>query len=515
MIETERTRPIGRLRRANGAMAMVVGLVVGSMLTAALVGGAEPRTTESGAAQSFAEPDGSQSTASDLTGGPATSVPVGQGSIPPASAGRPGAASNPNAPATAGPTQAGAASQAGVNCDLLQTEGVRGVTDTSIKIGFGLADLTALEPVLGPPAALGPQEDIFDAVLQAMRDEGRLPICGRDIEPVYMRYQVLEDATSRSVCQSFINDHQVFAVVTSFAFRDTACVTEENKTFLLDHGLTIRQEALERAGGRLFTLHPPINIAYETWTNWAIARPLTAPGAKVGIYYNNANADFDAIVQTHVIDVLRASGIEPVIHTSDSGEEALVAGDPNDAGAVLRFKQEGVTHVMQLITNFMEEAERQGYRPTYLFSGADAKDSNSGDFVPENANGALGIHWDQANEAAAGTPPSPEAERCIGYAEKAGVPRTEREWAQWNITLYACDVIGILIHGLTRAGSDLTTERLVLGLRTLSTWESHLVADGGYSESKQWLINRNREARYFGDCACWKNTGDWEPLFYR
>lgn len=81
--------------------------------------------------------------------------------------------------------------------------------------------------------------------------------------------------------------------------------------------------------------------------------------------------------------------------------------------------------------------------------------------------------------------------------------------------MLACDSLGVLVQGLRRAGSDVTTERLVQGVRTVRPWVAHLVGNGGFSESKQYLIEQNREARYHADCECWKNTGEWEPLFLR
>lgn len=500
-----------QVRRPNAVVGTVVGLLVGALLTAMLVGGAEEQVATGERSTGALD-----SRSATITGaGQATSSGAAAAAPDATVAGDGAGATVAGRDATGGePGAAGPAAPGGPDCSLLQTEGVRGVTDTSIKIGVGLADLTVLEPVLGEPAKLGPQEEIFEAVLQGMRDEGQLPICGRDIEAVYQRYQVLEESSSRAVCQSFVNDHEVFAVVTSFSFLDPLCVTKENQTFLLDHGLFISQPQMDESGGRLFTLHPPVEVSYEIWTNWAIARHLSAAGAKVGVYYNNSEPDSVRQAEDHIIALLKAAGIQPVVHTTDSGPETVATGDPNDSGAALRFKQEGVTHVMLVNTTLMEAADRQGYRPMYLFKGADAKDSNSGDFIPEHADGAMGIHWDQSNDHARGVPPTAQAEKCMGYAVAAGIPRPREEWAQWNLTMLACDSLGILTYGLGRAGSDLTTDRLVLGLRTLGSWTSHLVGNGGYSESKQWLISENQEARYHGDCACWKNVSTWEPLFY-
>jgi hypothetical protein len=258
-----------------------------------------------------------------------------------------------------------------------------------------------------------------------------------------------------------------------------------------------------------------VDLWYRIWTNWVIARMAKQPGAKLGVYYNTSNPKRLEVVENEILKVLRANGIQPVIATSDSGAETLVTGDPNDAGAVLKFKNEKVTHVMMSVENFMKEAQRQNYHPQYFFAGTDAEDAGSGRFDPDNGNGAQGLIWDRVNNISRGEKPTADQERCIGYATKAGIARPREEYGQWLLTMMACDSLGILVRGIQAAGSNLTTTRLVLGVRTINQWTGHYVVGGGYTDSKNWLIDQNRESQYYKACGCWKSKGPWQPLFLK
>lgn len=507
------------VRRTSVVMGIVAGMLVGSMLTALVTAGddeaiqatargdAASGTTDSTPMTTSAAGTDTGSASAEITG---SAAPEG-GEVAPTvgAAAAPGSgtssAAGPRAAATASAPASGA-------CAGVPAAGVRGVTDTTIKIGIGLADLDALEPVLGPPAVLGDQQAHFRAHLEALRKKGVLPICGRDIVPVFRRYSVLDPTQSRAVCQAFINDDKVFAVLTQFSFGDANCVTVENKTFLLDHGTALTQMNYDAAGGRLFGLHPPVDTALRILTKWAIRTHLS--GKKLGVYYHNANRDDEARVQRNVLSVLKEAGINPVIATTNTGTAGSPAGaqDPNNAIAVQRFKTEGVQVVINVGTGMQDDGKRQAFRPLYLRQGIGAKDSTSGSYDPEYMDGTVGVHWDQVNDFAAGAPVTPRAEECMKEVDAAGIKRPRREWAEWNGSNLGCDLLAVLVRGLQAAGRNLTQDRLVLGVRTIKNLDAALVAPLTYSAQKQWGINMSRDARYFKECKCWKNTGPFEPL---
>ncbi|MDQ1537279.1 MAG: branched-chain amino acid transport system substrate-binding protein, partial [Actinomycetota bacterium] len=269
------------LRRRSVPLALSAGLLVGALVTALLVGGTKAQLATVSGDGAGNGVDGAAQTAAPGTGLPST----GPGGGPT----RPGGGLQGAASTGAGPAQGtsghGEPQKAfGIDCAKLQTPGIRGVTPTTIKIGVGLADLAALEPLYGDAVHFGPQDKIFDAVFKGAVAQGGLP-CGRRIVPVYQKYQVLTESQSRAVCQSFINDDKVFAVITTFSFRDPLCVTQENKTFLIDEGYQIYQTQVTQSGGRLFSLHPPVDLWYRIWTNWVISRIKNQPGVKLGVYY--------------------------------------------------------------------------------------------------------------------------------------------------------------------------------------------------------------------------------------
>ncbi|MDX6230958.1 MAG: branched-chain amino acid transport system substrate-binding protein, partial [Frankiales bacterium] len=494
-------------------VALAVGLLIGALVTALLVGGTKAQlATVSGDAADPGAAGASQTAAPGQ--GLAPTGPVGGASRP----GSPGAGGLQSGAGGGGPAQ-GNGDQGrpqtnilGIDCAKLQTPGVRGITPTTIKIGVGLADLDALKPLYGDAVTFGPQEQIFDAVFKGNLAQGALP-CGRHIVPVYQKYQVLTESQSRAVCQSFMNDEKVFAVITTFSFRDPLCITQENKSFLIDEGYQIYQTQVAQSGGRLFSLHPPVDLWYRIWTNWVITRLANQPGVKFGVYYNTTDPLRVAVVEKDILKVLKAHGITPVIATSDASAAALITGDPNDTSAVLKFKNEHVTHVMMSVENFMKEAQRQSYHPQYFFAGTDAEDANAGRFDPDNGDGAQGLTWDRINDYHRGVKPSADQEQCVGYTTKAGIARPRQESGQWELTMIACDEVGIVVRAIRAAGANLTTNRLALGARTVTSWPGNFVGRGGYTDKKSYLVNENREARYSKDCSCWKTTGDWKPLF--
>lgn len=508
--------PVPALRRRSVPLALSVGFLIGALVTAMLVGGREAQLATVSAPDPVTGTDSTSPTTpgSTLTGPGDGATPSGAAVAGGDTSATGSAVGGPGAPGQGPSDQGNGGTNAlGIDCAKLQTPGVRGVTPTTIKIGIGLADLDALKPLYGEAVNFGPQEQIFDAVIKGVvAESGGLP-CGRRIVPVYEKYQVLTESQSRAVCQSFINDHKVFAVITTFSFRDPLCITKENQTFLIDQGYQIYDVQVAQSGGRLFTLDPPVDLWYRIWTNWVIARVANQSGVKLGVYYNTSNPQRTAVVEKDILAVLRAKGIDHVIATSDSNAATLVTGDPNDTAAVLKFKNEKVTHVMMPVQNFMKEAQRQNYRPKYFFAGTDATDANAQRFDPDNGDGAQGLIWDRTNDASLGAKPTVDQERCVNHTTKAGIQRPVHESGQWKLTMMACDEVGVVVRAIGAAGGDLTTNRLALGARTVTSWPGHFVGKGGYTDKKSYLVSENRESQYYKSCTCWKNTGNWQPLF--
>jgi ABC-type branched-subunit amino acid transport system substrate-binding protein len=491
---------------------VAVGLLAGSMLTALVTaGGGATVPTKAGVVAASPAAVGSADGAGAITG---STVTGGPGADPRSASSAPdGGTASGQSGAAAPPGPAPAAASV---CAGSPATGVGGVTNEKVKIGVGIPDIAIFYPVLGPSANIGDQQAHFRAHLDAMRKRGQLPVCGRDIEPVFRTYNILDPAQSRAVCQGFVNDDKVFAVLTQFAFRDANCVTQENKTVLIDDGVGSTLANFDAAGGRFFTVHsPPIEVQYQAYATW-VATTLAATH-KVGVYYSTSTPELEQQAKKYIVDVLKRHGVDPVIATTSNADPTVAVtggADPNDAVAVQRFRAEGVTLVMRsMSTGFFEEARRQGYRPLFVMSGTEVNDATSGPYNPEYMDGSLGIYFDNVGKLGAGEPLDPRADECLRDLEAAGIKRPENpEWAEATASMLGCDLLDSLVWGLRAAGRNLTSDRLALGIQTADLPAS-LVPALRFSPTKHFGTVQNRQGRYHKDCACWLQDGSWRPLY--
>jgi hypothetical protein len=512
MMNDDASRITRRVAGPNRVSGIAVGLLVGSMLTALLLG-----PGGSGGSPSSQDVLSGTGGAAPLTGGPLTSNPTGGTPVPGAVAsGSTGTASGPGTGAPGSAPIAGAGRGAGASgplagstdmCGTVNTPGTRGVTATKIRIGVGIPDVEAFG-ALSDDLIIGDQQAHFEAHLKGLRRKGLLPVCGRDIEPVYRKYIVLEPAASRSVCQGFINDDKVFSVITGFSFGDPNCITQENKTLLVDYGNLVAKSNYEASGGRLFGTSPPLDQALRIWATY-VAKNI-APGHKIGLYYYDA-IDNNNQVQTSVVNVLKSHGATPVIATTSNSP--TVPNNPDDSVAVQRFVAADVDVVLRIYTNFIDEAKRQGYRPRYVMYGSDVTKAKSDYDDPAYMDGSLGVHWSLENDIGNKKPPTPRQRECIKEATDAGIKEPGRDQLEYLSSNQYCDLLHITVHGIMAAGRNVTTDRVVLGIRTLQNYAAASAAPLSFSAQKQWGVNSKRIARYDKACPCWRNITGFTPLF--
>src|SRR5205823_5207335 len=76
------------------------------------------------------------------------------------------------------------------------TANVRGVTDTTIKLGIACIDLSALKNI--PQYDAGDQKKQFESVLEGWRRAGQVPVNGRNIELYFRCFNVLSPEDQRA-----------------------------------------------------------------------------------------------------------------------------------------------------------------------------------------------------------------------------------------------------------------------------------------------------------------------------
>lgn len=497
------------LRRANPLFMLVVGALIGALVTGI---GREPSSSNVEAVAG----GGGSPVAVESTGDGAVAVTPGatysgaggavSGGAPTAAApGSPGGGVTPTSTGTAVTRAAGGA------CAGSPSSGARGVTATTVKVGFAIPDIRAVVAVFGKQVDPGDMAGHVRAILDGMRKDGRLPVCGRDIVPVFREYNVLDPAASRSVCVAFTQQDKVFAVIALFAFGAADCVTQENRTFLLDLGVGLSEEDY-KASPLLFGTDPSYEWQLRSFANMLIETNLV-DGKTIGIYYNSA---VEAQVKANLLDVLAKAGHPvKVTVTTDAGTGQMGA-DPNDGVAVQRFRVGGVNLAISLAagSNFYRQAELQNYKAQWAVYGvALASDATTAQYPKATFDGARALLWDHVGEVKSGIPLSAEQQRCLGYWRKAGHDPGNPDFGEGQTIRESCDQLTIFTHALRAAGNNLTTPTLVGGMETIRDLTLSYYSDQTFVPGKHWGATENVVEEWHGDCSCWKLVGPWVPIY--
>ena len=151
------------------------------------------------------------------------------------------------------------------------------------------------------------------------------------------------------------------------------------------------------------------------------------------------------------------------------------------SSAVLRFKTNGVTHVMPLLASlenlmtglFAQAAENQEYRPGYLLStNARAEEIKQGGTVPANQfKNMKGVGWIPTYDLFnMGVKVSPQGQACLAMGKEAGfVPSTPVERAG---LIFLCDGLTYLDAVLTKSRGASGGQAFVAAARSITDYVS-------------------------------------------
>jgi hypothetical protein len=513
------TAPRGVVGRSSrGLFGVAVGFLAGVLVAALLVPDADEVITRSDDAHVASRlPDGRQreagSTEIDLDGGDAGELGSGaNGGTGASEAGDPGGAGGAG---SASPGDAGTESAGGTRHPGGAT--APGVSATEVTIGVGLPDIGVIA-ALGPGYDQGNPRDHVEAVLAHLREEGRLPVAGRDIRPVYRTYDILSEPAQRAVCESFARDVTVFAVVALHNFGPgNQCVAEEfDIPVITTDG---QSDALYASTPNMISLQMSIERLMRNFVEWAHRRgDLT--GKRIGVYYSS-DPDAARVVRQSIIGPLRERGhtIAAEVQTSEPA-----TGGPTDSVAVQRFRSSGVDVAILVVsavakTNFFNQAQLQNYRPTYLENdiGFSTTTTATGTYPANHFDGTRGFSGMRFGEAAAGLPEPAEAQWCMGaIRSRTGRPidpqRNEGEYIAAN---QACDELQVVLTALEHAGPELTRERFFAGLHSIQGRPTGIHGDISFQPGRHHGVATWRELVWRAGCRCWVAEGSFQPLWLR
>jgi hypothetical protein len=295
-----------------------------------------------------------------------------------------------------------------------------GVTAKTITIGVIYATNSAVaQAALGNTSATqGDVKGEAEAVIRDINNHGG--VRGRQLVALFHAVDATSTATSEEVaqqaCADFTQDHKVLAVFGASTPTLRSCLARLNvlnATATLS-GLSDAQyaasplyydaQALSTDTATRNLVEALVRDNYFTPWNTSSGAPGNAP-VKVGVIVPD-QPQWDAVVSNVLIPRLAAHGITVApkdvqrwhFPESTSGDGQSVA---EIQSAVLRFRSDGVTHVLPMEVNslafFAQPAESQRYRPRYGLSTAANPQSFAGNLIPyAQLNGAMGLGWSPA-----------------------------------------------------------------------------------------------------------------------
>lgn len=391
-----------------------------------------------------------------------------------------------------------------------------GFTATTIKIGITTAsngsDTAKSLGIKG--VNQGDQVAQYQAVADFIDKHGG--ILGRKI--VFARYDVNvaqsandPDGVAQAACTYFTEDQHVYAVVNTIPIASMrACLAAHHTPTINADQTTIGQAEFDKYADLLFGAGAMTSdLAYKLqidslygrgfFTGWDTlnGKAGNAP-MKIGILYPDT-VDGRAIWQLN-LRYLAAHGLKP---TDTVGYPGTLDGVTSAShNAVLRFKQDGITHVIGSGLVFWEDAESQHYRPRYeIIPGG-------GYLVGANApaaqmHGAMTVGWAPAIDVDANHDPGDPTSAtglCKSIMKANGQDYTDR--TTLASMEQVCDVLFVLKDSLA-AEQRISVPALRAGIERLSTqWLSSQTWVSTFTTRRHASASAVRDQTYVDSCSC-------------
>lgn len=500
------------------AAAFLAGVLVAALFvperdvieSAAVTAGGGPAELDAeGFPETTVDPAGSDG----ATAGGDESAAQGAGAVPGATVGPVGTGGGTTGGGTTGDSQRGGPSGGGAAGGATAP----GVTADKVTIGVGVPDLSVIA-ALGPGYDAGNAEEHVEGILAQLREDGRLPVHGRDIEPVYSSYNILSEDEQRATCENFGVDNTVFAVIAIHNFgAGNECTAREFglPTFTSD-GSSDAVHA--RAYPNLFTMQMTGDRMLRNYVAWANEAGFLT-NKRIGIYSSN-DPEAAAVVEENVIKPLEALGHDIVAHVETSQTEAATGG-PRDSIAVQQFSTNRVDVAILLVsavakTNFFNQAQTQGYKPLYLENdiGFSTTDTATSTYPPAQFDKTPAFTGMRFGEGNSGVPEPAEAQWCraaIKAQTGNDIPRQGRD-AEYIAANQACDEIMVVLHALEQAGPGLTRASFIASVETIRGMGMGIHNDVTFTRERHDGVSIWRQIRWARGCTCWRVDGDKRPL---
>ncbi len=405
----------------------------------------------------------------------------------------------------------------------------QGVTANTISIGLLVArDVSAGNAALGVEEATGiDQRRAWEALIADVNKRGGF--AGHKVKPVFHEYSATSEKTldqnASEACSTWTEDNKVFAGIGNLETENFQACMKKGGAALINQ-TTIRVFYDDRIFPKYPTFVAPMSIDISTQSkalvNGLAQQKYFGKNMKLGLVtFDDPN--FAYATEHSLKPALRRHGIKLTdiarVHMPANDTE-LQQTSSDTQNAALKFKSEGITHVMlhdlgaAIAIFFMQHAEKQQYRPRYGLT------SQSGGTIlastmPESDSdaqlrGARGIGWVPMADLSAQEDPNSKApknrQRCIALMRKNGVGMSSRNAEGTAVQL--CDGFWFLEAAIEAGGETINLDSLIGGVDRLGS--------GGFSPGMTFLTRVSAEVRdgggavanvsYDPDCNCFHYT---------
>ena len=433
-----------------------------------------------------------------------------------------GAQSMPTVPGSGSTTGAGGGSVAAAPGELPATG--QGFDEDTIRIGFlTWSDVNRAGTTVGYAVDYGDAEKIANAVAEDLNARGG--IAGRTVEVVIYDYETADVLGNpaqgdEKACSRLTEDNPVYAVVAV-----TGILTEGLPACLSDHGIALIANNNipfpaswwnDNQGWFFATASTVLEKLLPVWldraaandyfTGWdtAVGGPSPTAPVKVGLLSTSDPAG----------QIFTAVATEKLAQLGHPPAVTYEIGSPFDqsgiSSAVLRFRSEGVTHVVPDRLNlllFPQSAESQRYRPRYAVATTHGPILLQTAAPPAQLRGALGVGFypsldvDNANDPG---DPSPASERCREIQRAAGEDPTTRE--SWNGMAKTCEGFWYLAAAIEAGG--LTATGVADGTRRLGRLDPVGAFAVSFEGGRPDGLAAVRDFGFIDDCECFRYLND-------
>ncbi|MGZ6792605.1 MAG: ABC transporter substrate-binding protein [Mycobacteriales bacterium] len=348
-------------------------------------------------------------------------------------------------------------------------------------------------------------------------------LAGRKIVPVYGDTDTASsdwNTQFQAACQHLTTDNHVQAVLGYvFAWLDSfeGCLASHKVPHLYGGYQPGDTQAQQDFPGIVSVAHPTVDVANETVLSGAVQSGVLTTKSKLGILYDGCGHGDRAYTRS-TEPWLKAQGLhyEAVSMPCASGSGDVSSAAAAVKSAQLQFAAHGVNVVF--VTNpialllFMNNAESQGYRPTYVNQGLGAALESQGGAVPTAQEKLLhGYGWmpgtdvDQQHQPYATTP---QQAACLAKLKHQGL--APQAYNDFMFAYVTCDSLDLYAKALALTGgrSDATDVRSAL-LQVMPHFTGASTYAGSYAVSSRQRggPGEYREIAWADSCSCFTYRG--------